>query len=51
MRRLATLVFLFLFGVPIAVADDGLTLVLDGKSDYVIIVPTKPTKTENTAAR
>ena len=51
MRCLAMLTFFFLFAVPIAIADDGLALMRDGKSEYIITVPTKPTKPESTAAR
>ena len=50
MTRLGTLALFLLLGASAAVAEDGLVLVRDGKSDYVIAVPAKPTATEKTAA-
>ena len=51
MKRFLTLAFVLLSAVPLAAADDGPVLARDGKSDYVIVVPDKPTAVETTAAK
>lgn len=50
MRFLACSVCLFGFALAVAAADE-LTLSSDGKSDYVIVLPAKPSAVERTAAQ
>ncbi len=51
MRPSASLGFVFVLTTTIAQLAAGQTLVRDGKSDYVIVLPAKPTAVETTAAR